>query len=67
MNLKQARFMKNFTQYDLMAKTGIHQSVISQIERGYYAPNEGQKKKLAKALNCRMSEVFSEDDHHASS
>ena len=61
MNLREARFFKGYSQYDLMAKTGIHQSRISLIERGYYKPNEVEKRKLAKVLNYAIHEIFSDN------
>ena len=55
MNLKEARFKKSFTQYDVWLKTGIPQSRISLFERGYALPNDEEKMKLAKALDVKIN------------
>jgi transcriptional regulator with XRE-family HTH domain len=53
MNLKEARFKKNQTQFDLRIKTGISQTKISHFERGYLVPSEDEKARLAKALGVK--------------
>lgn len=62
MNLKEKRFFKGFNQYDISLKTGIPQSKISLIERGYVNPKPDEKQKIAEALGCRVSEVFAENE-----
>jgi len=57
MDLREARFNKKVTQFDLRIKTGIHQSKISNIERGYIIPREDEKKALAKALGLRETDL----------
>jgi len=57
MDLKTARFKKNLTQWDLKAKTGIHQSKISLMERGYLEPNKDEVKRLAKALGVKADDL----------
>jgi len=61
MTLKTARFFKGFNQWDISIKTGIPQSRISLIERGYVDPKDEEKKALAEALNCRKEEIFPEN------
>lgn len=56
--IKVKRFMMGLTQYDLCFETGISQPRISLIERGYVAPKELEKKKLAEALSCEIGEIF---------
>ena len=51
MQLREARFKCDLTQWDLTIKTGISQTKISHIERGYIQPVEGEISKLSKALN----------------
>ena len=58
MTLKEARFFKGLNQWDISIKTGIPQSKLSLIERGYVNPKEHEKKKIAKALNCKVEEIF---------
>ena len=58
MTLREARFFKGFSQWDLSIKTSIPQTKISLIENGYVMPNEKEKKKLASALGKRELELF---------
>jgi transcriptional regulator with XRE-family HTH domain len=57
MDLREARFKKKMTQFDLRIKSGIHQSKISNIERGYVTPREDEKRALAKALGLRETDL----------
>ena len=50
MNLREARFKRNLTQFDLRLKTGISQTKISHFERGYLVPREDEKKRIFEAL-----------------
>ena len=66
MTLREARFFKGFNQYDIALKTGIPQSKISLIERGYIEPRDDEKEKIAKALNCQVADIFTGAKlHHA--
>ena len=58
MKLREARFKKRYNQWDVSLKTGIPQSKVSLIERGYVNPNEDEKKRLARALDCQIEEMF---------
>ena len=58
MTLKEARFHKGLNQWDVSIRTGICQTKLSLIERGYIDPKEGEKKRIAKVLGCKVSEVF---------
>jgi len=60
MTLKEARFFKGLTQWDIAIKTGISQPTLSLIERGYVTPKEQEKKKIARALNCKVTDIFPE-------
>jgi len=57
MNLREARFRKGITQWDLRMRTGIQQTRISLIERGYLRPSETEVKKFAKALGVKPTEL----------
>ena len=57
MELREARFKKGFTQLDLYIKTGIHQSKISNFERGYLIPRNDEKKRIAKALGVKPNDL----------
>jgi len=58
MTLREARFFKGLNQWDISVKTGIPQSKLSLIERGYVDPKEEEKKKIAKALGCKVEDIF---------
>jgi len=61
-SLKRNRLLQGKTQYDLMLKSGVHQTLISLFESGYRKPNENQKKQLAQALKMPKRELFPEND-----
>ena len=62
MTLKEARFFRGLNQWDISIKTGIPQSKLSLIERGYVDPKEDEKKQIAKALGCKVADIFPEND-----
>jgi DNA-binding XRE family transcriptional regulator len=57
MNLAEARFHKKVTQWDLRLLTGINQTKISLIERGYVSPRDKEKQKLAEALGMKIDQI----------
>ena len=57
MELREGRFKKRLSQWDLKLKTGINQTKISLIERGYVSPTQEEKVKLAKALGVREDDL----------
>jgi len=57
MQLFEARARKRVTQWDLTFKTGIHQSKISLMERGYVEPSVEEKGKIANALGLKMADI----------
>ena len=57
MDLKTFRAQKRITQWDLSLKTGIAQSTISLIEKGYVPPSEENRNKIAEALSVSINEV----------
>ena len=58
MTLREARFFKGLSQWDISLKTGIPQSKISLFERGYLLPREDEREKLAEVLSCEESDLF---------
>jgi DNA-binding XRE family transcriptional regulator len=56
MDLKEARFKKRISQWELSKLTEVHQSRISLIENGHKA-NEKEKKALAEGLNMRIEDI----------
>ncbi len=57
-NLRKMRREKEITQYELELRTGIHQSYLSIMEKGYRKPSLSQMSLIAKGLNCDVKEVF---------
>ena len=57
MDLSTARMIKRMTQWDMRKVTGIHQSKISLIERGYVIPSEKERAAIAEALGVAASEI----------
>jgi transcriptional regulator with XRE-family HTH domain len=57
MYLFEARARKRFTQWDIRLATGIHQSKLSLIERGYVTPSDEEKEALAGALGVAVDEI----------
>ena len=59
----QFRMMRGLKQSDLAAKTSIHETIVSKIERGVRRPTERQAKLLAQALRTtyrKMAELLAE-------
>ncbi len=57
MKLREARFKKNLTQWDIVLPSGIPQSKFSLIERGYIKPSEEEKRQIAKVLKVKTNEI----------
>ena len=56
--LRQKRLFQELTIYDMERRTGLNTAQISLIERGYRNPRDEEKLKLAKALKCRVQDIF---------
>lgn len=61
MALREVRFLKGLNQWDLSIKTGIPQSKLSLMERGYVEAKEEEKIKIAEALGCKVEDIFPEN------
>ena len=57
MKLFEARARRRKTQWDIRRITGIHQSKISLIERGYIEPTEKERAVIAGALGFAANEI----------
>lgn len=58
--LRRIRRAKDLTQFELAKKVGTYRTMISLIERRNYNADDSLKKKLARALNCKVSELWPE-------
>ncbi|MBW2321722.1 MAG: helix-turn-helix transcriptional regulator [Deltaproteobacteria bacterium] len=57
MDLITLRAKLRKTQWDLKVLTGIHQSKLSLMERGYIEPTKREKALIAKALGFSVNEI----------
>ena len=62
--IRQKRIFQELTIYDLERMTGLNTAKISLIERGYKSPRNDEKLKLAKALNCKVEDIFPRNGGH---
>ena len=51
--VRQARKAVNLSQSDLAEISGVHNTIISQIEKGRIEPTKSQREKLEKSLNLK--------------
>ena len=63
-SLRKKRLFQEMTIYDLERRTGLNPAKISLIERGYRSPRNDEKLKLAKALNCKVEDIFPGNGGH---
>lgn len=59
--LRKERLMKEMTLYDLQSRTGIDSAKLSLIERGYRHARPDERERIARALKCRVEELFPEN------
>lgn len=62
MALKLARTKLDMTQKDLAEKIGVSRQTINAIEKGEYNPTIKLCLKICWALECRLDELFWEDE-----
>lgn len=62
MDLREARFHKRLSQYDIALRAGIPQSRVSLAERGYTSFNDKEKKKIAEIVGVPVGELFPEEE-----
>lgn len=60
MNLRKIRLKNNLTQKQLSEKINVDRTTISKWESGENNPRMNMILKLAKILNCNISELFDE-------
>lgn len=54
----QARNSKKVTLIELSRSTGISKSTLNNIDNGKVSPTMQQLEKIAKALGCRISDLY---------
>jgi len=55
--LKEARFARGWTQWDLKLRSGVHVTRISLFEQGYTLPTVKEKEALAIALEVPADDL----------
>jgi len=58
--IKVLRAIKEITQAELSEKTGINQSAISEIESGKRSASIKMLERIAKGLDCKISDLIEE-------
>jgi len=58
--VKTRRVLADLTQEDLAVKVGVTRQTVLAIEKGNYAPSVVLAIRLAKALSCRVEDLFDE-------
>jgi transcriptional regulator with XRE-family HTH domain len=56
--LRRERILRQMSLYDVRARTGMSVSKLSLVERGIERVSEDEKRRLAKAFNVRVDEIF---------
>jgi putative transcriptional regulator len=57
-NLKEFRATRNLTQADLAVMVMVSRKTINTIENEVFVPSTVLALKLARALNCRVEDLF---------
>jgi transcriptional regulator with XRE-family HTH domain len=58
--LRKRRRELDLTQLELERRTGIHQTKISILEAGIRQPTPAERKRLARVLRSKISDLFPE-------
>jgi putative transcriptional regulator len=57
-NLKDVRTAAGLTQAELADRVGVSRKTINTVENGVFVPSTLLALKLAKALKCRVEDLF---------
>lgn len=60
--MKLKRFLKGKSQDQFSQETGIDQSRISRIERGFAVAKDDEKRALAHALSAAIEDLFPKEE-----
>ncbi|APT75269.1 hypothetical protein LN42_01825 [Marinitoga sp. 1137] len=64
-NLKYYRELKGLTTRELAKRSNVSQAHIVFIEQGKRAPTIPIARRIAKALDCELNEIFPEEYEHS--
>jgi putative transcriptional regulator len=57
-NIRAAREARGWTQADLAERIGVTRKTINTVENGVFVPSTIVALKLARALECRVEDIF---------
>jgi putative transcriptional regulator len=60
--LKDARTAAGLTQAELAERVGVSRKTVNTVENGVFVPSTTLALKLARALACRVEDIFRLDD-----
>jgi len=61
-SLKDERTQLGLTQAELAERVGVSRKTINTVENGVFVPSTTLALKLARALGCRVEDIFQLDD-----
>jgi putative transcriptional regulator len=61
-SLKDERTRFGLTQAELAERVGVSRKTINTVENGVFVPSTTLALKLARALGCRVEDIFQLDD-----
>ena len=61
-SLRDERTRLGWTQAELAERVGVSRKTINTVENGVFVPSTTLALKLARALGCRVEDVFKLDD-----
>jgi putative transcriptional regulator len=61
-SLKDERTRLGLTQAELAERVGVSRKTINTVENGVFVPSTTLALKLARALRCRVEDIFQLDD-----
>ena len=60
--MRAYRQMQALSLYELTRRTGIREPVLSLAERGFHRLKGEDQAKVAKALGCKVEDLFGDDE-----
>ena len=60
-NLKNLRKLNGLTQEELARQLGVNQTAVASWERGASYPTADKLPEIAKVLNCKIDDLYTEE------
>ncbi len=61
-SLKDERTRLGLTQAELAERVGVSRKTVNTVENGVFVPSTTLALKLARAMSCRVEDIFQLDD-----